>query len=103
MESLTETVEDLIGTNETAETETELPSVQVSEPLTTTELVVPTGRTNGGSVVDTADSGAGTSVAIEPEESSSTIPIIDPTRNPLPETLSEINLEISMDDLGQKK
>ena len=59
MESLTETVGELIGTGETAVTEEEVPAVQVSEPITTTELVVPTSRTNGGSVV-------------EPEESSET-------------------------------
>ena len=93
MESLTETVGDLIGSNDDVEPQAEILSVQVSEPITTTELVVPTGRTNGGSVVDAAET-EGTGVEIEPAESS--IPIIDPTRNPLPATLSEINMEIEI-------
>ncbi len=87
METLTETVGDLIGNEEAAEAEPELPSVQVSEPLTTTELVVPTGRTNGGSVIETGE-------AIEAEATS--VPILDPTRNPLPATLSEIDMEIEI-------
>lgn len=92
METLTETVGELIGTEDTAEPEavTDQPSVQVSEPLTTTELIVPTGRTNGGSVVDSEPE----SVAIEPAETS--VPIIDPTRNPLPATLSELDMEIEI-------
>ncbi len=86
METLTETVGGLIGADEgPTSTEPELPSVQVSEPITTTELVIPTGRTNGGSA------------GIEPaQQEENPIPIIDPTRNPLPATLPVIDMEIEI-------
>lgn len=85
MESLTGTIGELLGREETAIDPTPLPAIQTSEPLTTTELIVPTSRTNGGTVeVESAES----------QESSA--PLIDPTRNPLPATLSVLDMKIEI-------
>ncbi|MEM8857588.1 MAG: RodZ domain-containing protein [Chloroflexota bacterium] len=89
MESLTETVNDLLaGETAAAEEIAEQPSVQVSEPITTTELIVPTSRTNG------SESG----IEGEPEAESAEVevPVLDPTRNPLPATLSVIDMEVEI-------
>lgn len=89
MESLTETVEGLLGGDMvTAETQEEQPSVQVSEEVTTTELIVPTSRTNG--------SESGIEAVVEQETTATEVPVIDPTRSPLPATLNEINLEVEV-------
>lgn len=86
MESLTETIGEMIG-DESGEVEpTPLPGVQVAEPITTTELVVPTSRTNGSTAVGDQ--------SITPQET--VAPLIDPTRSPLPATLSVIDMKIEI-------
>ena len=84
MESLSGTIGELLG-DESEPAEEPNGSVQITEPLTTTELIIPTGRTNGGS---------DNSSLIEPQETS--IPIADPTRSPLPATLSVIDIKIEI-------
>lgn len=89
MESLTETVGELLGNETTAaEAQEELPSIQVSEAVTTTELIVPTSRTSG--------SESGIEAGAEVEVTETQVPLIDPTRNPLPATLSVIDLEVEV-------
>lgn len=86
MESLTETIGEMLG-NEGADAEpTALPAVQVTEPITTTELVVPTSRTTGST--------AEVDGSAEPQET--VAPLIDPTRNPLPATLSVIDMKVEI-------
>lgn len=85
MDSLTETIGQLLGREETA-VEPAAPAVQATDPITTTELIVPTSRTNGGT--------DGTAEVIVPQETN--VPLIDPTRNPLPATLSVLDMKIEI-------
>lgn len=92
MESLTETIGELLG-RETIEPEpAALPGVQASEPITTTELIVPTSRTNGG----TSAGEGNQEIGIVEAQDTAAAPLIDPTRNPLPATLSVIDMKIEI-------
>ena len=66
---------------------------QPTPPSITSELIVPTSRTNGGT------SGAAVSGGIGAEDSGSADGLLaeaEPTRNPLPATLSEINMVVEI-------
>lgn len=94
MESLTETIGELLGREPVEPEPAALPGVQVSEPITTTELIVPTSRTNGGT--EGGEGGENTAAVgiVEPQET--VVPVIDPTRDPLPATLSVIDMKIEI-------
>lgn len=92
VEQLNAAVQQILGNEPALADEEALDMVEAStssDTLVTSELIVPTTRTNGGTAVEGSSSGsAASSAATGPEPT--------PTRNPLPATLNEINMVVEV-------